>query len=180
MQRNRQKSATKILLEQRGLSRIGFFLNEWENRSPYYALMKLDERKICTLETTWASARSKVVRSALTIILGGGWRSVIKEAGKQSFKYGCRKALGSISTVICVYFGTASILLITKAPKVIKCAKICHSACSEGLDVAELCASAPIHALEVVIFGRPVLLKEGEGFDLFEDGESDPISDLLV
>ena len=155
-----------------------FLFNEWETRFPYYALMKLDETKICALEVTWANARSKGVRSALTLTFGGGWKSVMKEAGKQSLKYGGRKALGAVSGVVCGYFGSASIVLITKAPKVIKCAKICHSACSGGLDIAELCATAPIHALEVVIFGRPVLLKDGQGFDLFAPGECDPISDV--
>jgi hypothetical protein len=148
------------------MSDPAFIFKKWENRLPYYALMKMDEDKICALEVTWGSARKKGVRAALVVTFGGGWSSVIKEAGKQTLKYGGRKALGCITGVVCGYFGSASIILLTKAAKVIKCAKICHSACSGGLDVAELCASAPINILEIGIFGRPVVI-EGEGFDLF-------------
>ena len=50
--------------------------------------------------------------------------------------------------------------------KIIKCAKVYYSACSGVLDVAELCASAPINMVEIAIFGRPVII-EGQGFDLF-------------
>lgn len=62
-----------------------------------------------------------------------------------------------------------------KSTKIVKCAKVCHSVCSSGLNVAELCASAPINVLEIGIFGRPVII-EGEGFDLFSK-DSDPIED---
>jgi len=153
-----------------------FIFQKWENRLPYYALMKMDEDKICSLEATWGSTRKKGVRAALTATFGGGWSSVVKEAGKQTLKYGGRKALGCITGVVCGYFGSASIILITKSAKVVKCAKICHSACSGGLDVAELCASAPINILEIGIFGRPVVI-EGEGFDLFSKNP-DPIGDV--
>lgn len=155
----------------------GFVFKQWERRIPYYALMKLEEKKICVLEATWGAARRKGLRVALVTTFGGGWSAVIKEAGKQSLKYGGRKALGCITGVVCGYFGSASIVLITKSAKIIKGAKICHSVCSGGLDVAELCASAPINLVEIVIFGRPVILKESQGFDLFSDGGSDPISD---
>lgn len=150
-----------------------FIFQKWEERVPYYALMKLE-----ALEITWASARSKGVRTAMSITFGGGWRSVVKEAGKQTLKYGGRKPLGAATGLVCGYFGSAAVVLVTKSAKVIKCAKICHSICSGGLDVAELCATTPIHVVEIAIFGRPVFLEEGEGFDLFENGECDPISDV--
>ena len=57
----------------------------------YYALMKLEEEKICALEVIWTGVSSREVRAALTATFGGGWSSVIKEAGKQSLKYGGRK-----------------------------------------------------------------------------------------
>ena len=114
----------------------------------------------------------------MTVTFGGGWRSVIKEAGNQSLKFGGQKALGALTAIVCTYFGSASILLITKSTKVIKCAKICHSVCSGGLDIAELCATTPINAIEILIFGRPVLLEKGQGFDLFSTGENDPIDDV--
>lgn len=156
----------------------GFIFKPWEERLPYYALMKLEEEKICALEVTWAGVRSKGVRTAMTVTFGGGWHSVIKEAGKQSLKYGGRKALGAATGLVCTYFGTASILLLTKSVKIIKCAKICHSVCSGGLDIAELCATTPVHSIEILIFGRPVILEEGQGFDLFAKGETDPIDEL--
>lgn len=152
-----------------------FIFKKWDHRVPYYALKKLDEEKICALEATWRAARSKGVRVALITTFGGGWSSVIKEAGKHTLKYGGRKALGCITGVICGYFGSASIVLITKSTKIIKCAKVCHSICSGGLDVAELCASAPINMVEIAIFGRPVVV-EGQGFDLFSNNP-DPIQD---
>ena len=102
----------------------------------------------------------------LVATFGGGWSFIVKEAGKQTLKYGGRKALGCITGVVCGSFGSASIILITKSAKIVKCAKICHSACSSGLNVAELCASTPINILEIGIFGRPVVI-ESEGFDLF-------------
>ena len=46
-----------------------------------------------------------------------------------------------------------------------------------GLDVAELCASAPINILEIGIFGRPVVI-ESEGFDLFSKNP-DPLDDVV-
>lgn len=153
-----------------------FIFKKWENRVPYYALMKLEEEKICALETTWGAARSKGVRVALVTTLGGGWASVVKEAGKHCLQYGGRKALGCVSGVICGYVGSASIILITKSTRIIKCAKVCHSACSGGLDVAELCASAPINMIEILIFGRPVII-EDVGFDLFSK-DADPIEDI--
>ena len=111
----------------------------------------------------------------MSVTFVGGWRSVVKECGKQSLKYGGRKFLGAATGVVCGYFGSASIVLITKSVKIIKCAKICHSVCSGGLDATELYLSTPIHIAEIAIFGRPVLVKEGEGFDLFLDGECDPL-----
>ena len=158
------------------MSDPGFIFKKWESRIPYYALMKLEEEKICALETTWGSVRSKGVRVALATTFGGGWISVMKEAGKQSLKYGGRKALGCMTGVVCGYFGSASIILITKSTRIIKCAKVCHSACSGGLDVAELCASAPINMVEILIFGRPVII-EGGGFDLFSKN-ADPVEDI--
>ena len=146
---------------------------KWENRIPYYALMKMEEEKICALEQTWGAVRSNGLRIALTTTFGGGWVSVIKEAGKQSLQYGSRKALGCISGVVCGYFGSATIILITKSTIIIKGAKICHSVCSSGLDVAELCAATPIHMAEIFIFGRPVIL-EDRGFDLFSKNP-DPV-----
>jgi hypothetical protein len=153
-----------------------FIFKKWDNRLSYYALMKLEEDKICVLEHTWGVARSKGIRFALCTTFGSGWVSVVKEAGKHSLKYGGRKALGCVTTVICGYFGTASIVLITKSTKIIKCAKACHSVCSGGLDVAELCASAPIAGLEIAIFGRPVVM-EGQGFDLFSKNP-DPLKEI--
>jgi hypothetical protein len=156
----------------------GFVFKQWEKPIPYYALMKLEEEQICTLEETWGAVRRKGVRVALTTTFGGGWAAVIKEAGKQSLKYGGRKALGCITGVVCGYFGSAALVLVTKSTRIIKCAKICHSVCSGVLDVAELCASAPINMVEILIFGRPVILKENQGFDLFSNGHSDPIGDV--
>lgn len=100
----------------------------------------------------------------------------MKEAGKHCLRYGGKKTLGCITGVVCGYFGSASIILITKSTRIIKCAKICHSACSGGLDVAELCASAPINIVEIAIFGRPVIMK-GSGFDLFSK-DADPIDEM--
>ena len=65
------------------------------------------------------------------------------------------------------------IVLLTRSTKIIKFAKVCHSDCSSGLDVAELCASAPINMVEIVIFGRPVVL-ESQGFDMFSK-DTDPV-----
>jgi hypothetical protein len=158
------------------LEKLAFIFKKWENRVPYYALMKLDEEKICALEVTYGAARQKGVRTALVATFGDGWSSVVKKAGKQTLKYGGRKTLGCITGIICGYFGSASIVLITKSHKIVKCAKICHSACSGVLDVAELCASAPINILEIGIFGRPVVI-EGEGFDLFSNNP-DPLDDV--
>ena len=75
--------------------------------------MKLEEEKICALETTWGAARSKGVRAALTATFGGGWSSVLKEATKQTLQYGGRKALGYITGVVCGYFGSAAVILVT-------------------------------------------------------------------
>jgi hypothetical protein len=124
--------------------------------------MKLEEKQLCTLEATWGATRSKGVRVALATTFGSGWTSVMKEAEKQSLKHGGRKALGCLTGVIYTYFGSASIILIVKSTKIIKCAKVCHSISSGGLDVAELCASAPINMVETLIFGRPVILNESE------------------
>jgi hypothetical protein len=106
------------------------------------------------------------VRAALVATFGGGWYSIVKEAGKQTLKYGGQTQLGCITWVVCGYFNSASIVILTKSTKLIKYAKVCHSVCSGGLDLAELCASAPINILEIGIFGRPVVI-EGGGFDLF-------------
>ncbi len=96
------------------MSNTGFIFQKWESRIPYYALMKLEEEKICALETTWGSARTKGVRVALLTTFGAGWASVVKEAGKQSLKYGGKKGLGCITGVVCGYFGSAAVVLITK------------------------------------------------------------------
>ena len=135
--------------------------------------MRMEEEKICVLEKTWGATRSKGLRIALTTTFVGNWASVLKEASKQSLNYGGRKALGCITGVVCGYFGSASIILITKSTKIIKCAKICHSVCSGGLDVAELCAAAPINMIEIFIFGRPVIIEDA-GFDLFSNNP-DPV-----
>lgn len=153
-----------------------FIFKKWETRVPYYVLMKLEEEKICTLESTWRAARSKSIRVALATTFGGGWSSVIEEAGKQSLKYGDRKVLGCITVVVYGSFGSTSIVLITKSTKIIKCVKVFHSSCWRGLDIAELCASAPINMVEIAIFGRPVIIK-GQGFDLFSK-DADPVEDL--
>jgi hypothetical protein len=52
----------------------GFIFKKWERRVPYYALMKLEEEKICALEATWGSVRSKGVRVALGTTFGSGWQ----------------------------------------------------------------------------------------------------------
>lgn len=93
--------------------------------------------------------------------------------------YGSRKALGAISGVVFGYLGTTSIVLITKSAKIVKYAKVCHEICSVGLDIAKLCAGTPIHVLEILIFGRPVILDKG-GFSLFQEihENSDPLDDL--
>ena len=59
-----------------------FIFKKWESRFFYYALMKLEEEKICALETTWGSVRSKGLQIALASTFGSGWTSVIKETGK--------------------------------------------------------------------------------------------------
>lgn len=157
------------------MSDPAFIFQQWENRIPYYVLQNMEEEQICILEATWAKSRSKGIRFAMATTFGGGWRSVLKEAGKQSLKYGGRKALGAVTTIVCGYFGSVGIVLLTKSTRVVKYAKICHSVCSGGLDIAELCASTPILAIEILVFGRPALLKAGQGFDAFEMGEIDPI-----
>ena len=118
------------------MNEAGFVFQKWENRLPYYALMKMYEDKICALEVTWGSVRKKGVRAALITTFSGGWSFVIEEANKQTLKYGGRKALDYITGVVCGYFGSASIILITKSAKIAKFVKICHSACSCGFDVA--------------------------------------------
>lgn len=50
------------------MSDSGFGFQKWENRLPYYALMKMDEDKLCALEVTWESAKKKGVRAALIAI----------------------------------------------------------------------------------------------------------------
>ena len=76
-------------------------------------LMKLEEEKICALEQTWGAAISKGIRIALATTFDGGWSSIMKKAGKQSLKYGGRKALGCITGVVCGDFGSASIYCTT-------------------------------------------------------------------
>ena len=156
----------------------GFIFKQWERRISYYALIKLYEAQIRAFEITWRSTRSKGVRVALVTTFGDGWSSVMKEAGKQSLKYGGRKALGCMTGIACGYLGSASIILVTKSSKIIRGAKICHSIYSGGLDITELCASISVNMIEILVFGRPVILKEGEGLDLFSKGPSDPIEDL--
>ena len=114
----------------------GFVFAPWEATVPYFALMKLNEDGICTLEKTWEACRIKGIPISLATTFGGGWSSIIKGAGKQSLKYQGRKVLGCITWVVSGYFGSASILLITESTKVIRYAKICHSLCSSGLDAA--------------------------------------------
>lgn len=81
------------------MSNSAFIFKQWENRIPFYALQHLEEEKICALEVTWAATRSKGIRYAMSATFVGGWRSILKEAGKQSLKYGGRKALGAITTM---------------------------------------------------------------------------------
>ena len=107
----------------------------------------MDEGKIYALELTWGSARKKGLRVALIATFGGGWASVVKEAGRQTLKYGGQKVLGCLTALVCGYFSFASIVLITKSVKIVKYAKVCHSACSSGLDVVELCISGPINII---------------------------------
>jgi hypothetical protein len=59
-----------------------FIFNQWENRVPYYALMKWDEERILAAEKTWCACKSKGIRTAFLMTFGGGWRTVAKEAGK--------------------------------------------------------------------------------------------------
>ena len=80
-----------------------FIFKKWETWFPYYALMKLKEEKICAFESTWADAKSKCIRVTMATTFGGGWCSVVKEAGKQSLKYEGRKAPGCISGVVFGY-----------------------------------------------------------------------------
>ena len=133
-------------------------------------------KNMCIRETTWRAARSKGVRAALTASFGSGWSSVLKESSKQTRKYGGRKALSYITGVVCGYFGSAAVILVWKSAKIVKCAKVCHSVCSGGLDVEELCASAPSHIVEIVIFGRPIVI-EGNGFYMFSK-DTDPVEDI--
>jgi len=138
--------------------------------------INVTEDEICALEVAWASGRKKGMQVALIATFGGGWLSIGKEASKQTLKYVSRKVIGCLTVVVCGYFGSASIILVTKSVKVIKFAKVCHSACSGSLAVAELCASAPINILEIGILVRPVAI-EGEEFDLFSKNP-DLIKDL--
>ena len=64
------------------MNEAGFVFQKWENRLFYYALMKMDEDKICVLEVTWESVKKKSVRAVLLTTFGGGWSSVVKEAGR--------------------------------------------------------------------------------------------------
>ena len=75
------------------MSDSAFILKKWKTRVPYYVLMKLEEEKICVLENTWGAVRSKGIQVALATTLAGSWSSVMKEASKQSLKYGGRKNL---------------------------------------------------------------------------------------
>ena len=90
----------------------------------------------------------------LAVTFDARWHSVIKECGKQSLKYEARKYLNFMSSVLFGYFGSASIVLLTKSAKLIKGVKILHSACSGRLDIAELYFSTPINIIEIAIFGR--------------------------
>lgn len=81
-----------------------FIFQKWENRLPYYALMKMDEDKICMLEVTWGSARKKGVLAALADTFVDSWSSVVKEVGKQTLKYSGRKALACMTGIVCEYF----------------------------------------------------------------------------
>ena len=116
------------------------------------------------------------MRAALLATFVDSWTSVVKEVTKQTLKYGGRKALSYITTLVCGYFGSASIILITKSTKVVKYAKTCHSICFDGFNIAELCASAPINMLEIAIFEKPVMI-ESDGFDSFSKN-SDPINNI--
>ena len=139
---------------------------------PHYALKSWDEDKIVIAEQTWANVRSKGLRVCLVATFVSGWVSIVKEAGKQTLKYGGRKALGAVSGCVCGYFGSASIVLLTNSVKLLKFGKACHSICAGGLDILELASASPIHVLEIFIFGRPALLDIGDGFDLFQSGSS--------
>ena len=116
------------------------------------------------------------MRAALLATFVDSWTSVVKEVTKQTLKYGGRKALSYITTLVCGYFGSASIILIIKSTKAVKYAKTCHSICFDGFNIAELCASAPINMLEIAIFEKPVMI-ESDGFDLFSKN-SDPINNI--
>jgi hypothetical protein len=104
-----------------------FIFSQWENRLPYYALMKWDEERVLAVEKTWCTCRSKGIRIAFVVTFGGSWRTVAKEAIKQTLKYGEHKALGCITGVVCGYFGSAAIIVITNSAKVVKFSKCCHS-----------------------------------------------------
>jgi len=84
--------------------------------------------------------------------------------------------LGLITGIVCRYFDSASIILITKSAKIVKRTKICHSTCSGILDVAELYDSILINLLETEIFRRPVVI-EGEEFYLFSKNR-DPLTNF--
>lgn len=155
-----------------------FIFSKWEQRFPYYALKGWDEDKIVAAEKTWATVRSKGIRTCLLVTFGAGWRSVIKEAGKQTLRYGSRKALGFVTSVVCGYFCSVSVCVITNSTKIVKAAKCCHSICSGGLDFAELCAACPMHVVEIAIFGRPAVLDNSQGFDMFSS-EDDPVAGLI-
>jgi hypothetical protein len=44
---------------------------------------------------------------------------------------------------------------------------MCHSICSGGIDIAELCDTAPLNVVEIAIFGRPVVIEKDN--DVIDD-----------
>lgn len=63
---------------------------------------------------------------------GVGWKSVIIKAGNQSLKYVGRRELGVITDVVCGYYGSAAVVLVTNSAKVITIAKCCSMLWSSG------------------------------------------------
>lgn len=84
---------------------------------------------------------------------------MVKKASRQSLKYGGRKAFKCTIGIICGYFGSVSIIPVTKSTIVVKCAGVCHLICPEGLDVVKLCVLAPINMIEITISERLAIIK---------------------
>ena len=93
-------------------------------------------------------------------------------------KYGARKSLGCISTVVSTYFATAFIVFLIKSTKIVKNAICIHSLCSRGLDIAEFYFSTPINIFKISIFDSPVII-ENQGFNSFSNSEEvDVLSEI--